>query len=449
LENGQPLRLEPFQRVILSEFFGGALETLALLPKKNGKSSLLGALALYHLCTTPDAECVIAAASRDQAAIMLRQAQGFIRRSRDLQARLRVKQREIAHQTLGGRVRVLASDVDTADGVIPTLGLVDELHRHRSGELYGVLRDGLGPRDGRLVTISTAGADYGGPLWRIRGAALELGATRDGAYRHARSPDGSFVLHEWSLSQDDDLHDLVLVKEANPLAAMTVAKLAERRDSPTTTPGQWARFACNVWTQAEEFWLPEGAWDACRDETAVIPDGVPVVLGVDIGTKKDTSAIVRLWCRDDGRVVVEADVFAPQGDGTALELATVEQAIRDSADRFMVQGVVYDRWSFERSAQELSDRGLLMIELPQSPERMSMASAAIYEAILKGEIAHAGGAVLTAHVLAGAVKPHERGWRLVKSKARRPIDALIAMALAFTEIDRAGMAGTSGQIDWL
>ena len=52
----------------------------------------------------------------------------------------------------GPRVRVLAADANTGDGVIPTLALVDELHRHPSGDLYGVFRDGLGPRDGQMVT---------------------------------------------------------------------------------------------------------------------------------------------------------------------------------------------------------------------------------------------------------------------------------------------------------
>jgi len=45
---------------------------------------LLGAVAIFHRLTTPEAECVIVAASRDQAEIMLRQVQGYIRRSETL-----------------------------------------------------------------------------------------------------------------------------------------------------------------------------------------------------------------------------------------------------------------------------------------------------------------------------------------------------------------------------
>jgi hypothetical protein len=63
----------------------------------------MAALALYHLVVTEDAECVIAAASRDQAQIMLRQARGFIRRSVDLQRLMAVKQREITSLVDEGR----------------------------------------------------------------------------------------------------------------------------------------------------------------------------------------------------------------------------------------------------------------------------------------------------------------------------------------------------------
>jgi hypothetical protein len=66
-----------------------------ILPKKNGKSTLVAALALYHLLTTEDAEGYIAASSRDQAGIILKQARKFIRSSPALQRHFQMKQREI------------------------------------------------------------------------------------------------------------------------------------------------------------------------------------------------------------------------------------------------------------------------------------------------------------------------------------------------------------------
>lgn len=49
LENRKPMMLEPFQADLLAEHFEGATETVCVISKKNGKTTLLGALALFHL----------------------------------------------------------------------------------------------------------------------------------------------------------------------------------------------------------------------------------------------------------------------------------------------------------------------------------------------------------------------------------------------------------------
>lgn len=427
LDNGRPFVLEPFQRTILSEYFSGARETLVLLPKKQGKSTLLGALALYHLLTTPDADCIIVAASREQAEIILRQARGFVRRSAVLSERLKIKQREIAYPALDGRIQVRASDSDTVDGWLGTLGLIDELHRHKSSELYGIIRDGLGARGGQMATISTAGADQNSVLWKMRQAAINLGSKRDGAYMRAGS--ASFVLHEWSLSPDDDLDDIELVKTANPLASMTVERLRERHSSPSMAPWQWARFACNVWTQGEEAWLPLGVWDRSQEDGA-IADHSDVWLGVDLGLKHDTAAIVAV-AQDGDRYRAEAHIITPPTDGSSLDIAAVESALREMAIYWQVQGVAYDPWRFERSAQLLGDEGLPMVEHPMTNARMAPESEALYEAIMRGKIVHDGNAEFASHVNAGVPTETERGWRLTKRKAKDKIDALIALVIAY------------------
>ena len=440
LDNDRPLALEDFQRTMLADYFAGSRETLCLLPKGAGKTTLLGALALFELVTVPDAEVVIAAAARDQASIMLRQAQGFIRRSDGLRARLRVKVREIVHPEFGGRLRVLAADSSTGDGVIPTLALVDELHRHKSGELYAVLRDSLGKRDGRMVTISTAGSDQDGPLWRTRQAALERGAVRDGAYLRGGG-EGGLALHEWSLVEGrDDPDDMAAVKAANPASWQTVELLRERHDSPSTAPWDWRRFACNLWASVEVPWLPAGAWDACRDHELEIPAGGRVWLGVDIGRRFDASAVVAC-AMVDGRIVVRSWVLeSPGASGEQTDLAKVEQKIRDLAGHYEVREVAYDPWSFERSAQLLADEGLPMVTFPQTHTQMCPASSRLLDAIKAGRVAHNGDPVLAAHVEAGVITEAGSGWRLTKRKSRAPMDALIALAMALTRCEHGAKA---------
>src|SRR5689334_11438374 len=125
LDSGKKFKLESFQRTLLRDYFHGTTATVVIVPKKNGKTTLLSALALYHLKKTPQAECVIAASSRDQAKILFNQAAKMVRAS-GLEEEFDIKSgyREIRYQGDENWVmRVLAADADTADGVIPTLAL--------------------------------------------------------------------------------------------------------------------------------------------------------------------------------------------------------------------------------------------------------------------------------------------------------------------------------------
>lgn len=433
LENGSAMQLEPFQRRMVTDYFAGTTETLILVSKKNGKSSLLAALSLYHLVVTPDAECVIAAASRDQAAIMLKQARGFIRRSESLGRLMEVKQREIQSTVDDGRIRILAADADTADGVIPTLALVDELHRHKSADLYGVFRDGLGPRDGRMITISTAGDDDMSPLGLMRKAAVELpGLLVEGAYRYARSPDGSYAMHEWALDAKADLHDLVVVKAANPASWQTVEALRRRHDSPSMTAAQWARFACGVWMREEDSAISSMEWAACAKGYAPIPDGEAIRVGVDLGWKWDTTAIVPHHMSSEGVATVgDPVIVVPPRDGTSTAKADILDPILDLADRYHLIEVVIDPAAGgEQLAQELEAHGIEVVAYSQKPGPMSLAAERLTAAIRGRTICHPDLHEFNAQVLAASRRSTAgEAWSFVKPKSRRAIDGVVALAM--------------------
>jgi len=177
LEGMKPLVLEHFQRAeILRDHFGPAIELVTIIPKKNYKTTTLAALAVFHVREVEDAEVPVLASTREQAGVLYRQAEKMIRRSGEKDGRrkdvyhldgftyeVRPGYKEIRCVETRGLIKVLPAEAGAVDGIIPTLALVDELHRHPNGELYGVLSDGLGARDGRMVTISTAGSAKGRP----------------------------------------------------------------------------------------------------------------------------------------------------------------------------------------------------------------------------------------------------------------------------------------------
>ena len=134
LEDGEPMRLAPFQRTMLGDFLAGCRESVALLPKGSGKTTTLGAVALYELLTRPGCEGAVCAASRDQAQLLLGQLKGFVERSPGLSRFVRLNQRRAINRRTGGSFRVLSSDVDTMDGLILSYAVADELHRWGDAE---------------------------------------------------------------------------------------------------------------------------------------------------------------------------------------------------------------------------------------------------------------------------------------------------------------------------
>jgi len=429
LENGRRMRVEAHERILLGGYFAGVLETVAILPKKNGKTTLLAALALFHLRSRPAANVVIAASSRDQATILFRQAQGLVKRS-GLEDLFKVQagyRRVVGQGGASGTIRVLAGDVDTGDGELPDLALVDELHRHRNGDLYGVLRDGIDARDGRMVTISTAGATMASALGTLRTKAHELpGFTRDEAtkYNHVRSEDGAFEMHEWCLSDTDDPEDLALVKLANPASWQTVEKLSRRRESPSMTPWRWLRFACGVWTEGEEPWIEPARWDSLADPELEIEEGATVWLDVDVAQRREAAQIA-IVAKVDEELWAKVEMFR------SVTFEFLEERVRELSKLYDVAEVAFDSRTFYRSAEVLQNEGFPMVDFPQSQERLTLASASLYKLIEEGRLRHDGDKELRAQVLAGRVKEDERGWRFVKDpNLPRPIGGLIALAVA-------------------
>lgn len=405
---------------MLSDYFSGTTETVCVIPKKNGKTTLLAALALYHLKHVPNADVLMVASSRDQAKRMYEQAAELVRFSY-LRDEFEVKTGynyiwPAGGDSAGSKIAVKPAEAGTVDGVEPTLALVDELHRHRNLRLYTVIRRGL--IQGRMVTISTAGAGHENPLWEIRERVYrEMQVRRKSAYRYASS-DG-FAWHEWALEDDADLSNMRLVKRANPLPSHTIETLGLEYASPSTVPEEWARLACGVWTFGARPWITAPEWDRLAVDIGGVEEGEEVVAHVSHG--RDGAAIALAAMRDEG-VAVRAEVLT--GD---VRFEDVENRLIELAGIYGIRECSCDEDEFERPAQLLEQRGLPMIFVPHSTERLSKASSTLHRLIQSKLLRHDGDPALRGSVLAGTSKQTQRGWHLVMAPTTR---ALITLAFA-------------------
>jgi phage terminase large subunit-like protein len=459
LDNDEPWTIEPFQAAFLRDVFAGVPETWLVVPEGNGKTTLLAGLALYHCEHRPGASVPVAASSRDQAQFLYQQAEGFVLRSpylselvySQLQATrgkrktevqrflTRPGYRRIDHAD-GGRMQVFAADDRTGDGAIPTLALIDELHRHRDLRLYRTWRGKLGKRGGQIVTISTAGepgAEFEQTRERIRQQAPDN--VRRGSFIRAAS--SGLVLHEWAVPEDGDVEDMRVVKAANPFSGITLGGLREKRTSPTMTLEHWRRFVCNLPTRSTAAAITEAEWFGAAGEG--IPAGQPVWLGLDVAWKWDTTAAVPFWMPGPREWVFgPATILEPPRDGSMLSGDAVEGALLAIHQRNPIETVVMDTSRAEQLGRWLEDEiGANVIERPQTIPAEVEEYDRFMEALRMGWLKHSGDPGLTRHALNAIARMLPRGDHVFDrpfkgqqaDQNRRVFDALKAASMVLAE----------------
>ena len=384
----------------------------------------------------------VGASARDQAQIMYQQGEGFIQRNELTGFKLHPGYRRIRCAASLGLIQFQAADDRTGDGVIPTLALLDELHRHRDLRLYRTWRGKLEKRGGQIAAISTRGepgSEFELALERIRREATDLSV--DGTFTRAAS--SRLILHEWAVPEDGDVEDLVLVKAANPLKAITVPMLEQKRSAPTMTLAHWRRFVCNLPTRSDDAAITEAEWHAATSDVA-IPEGQPIWLGLDVAWKWDTTAAVPFWMPDqEHRYLGKAEILVPPRDGNSLDPALVEAALRRIHARNPIHTIVMDTSRAEQLGMWIgAELGATVIDRGQTNVAAVQDYDYFMEALRLGWLKHSGDPGLTAHALNAIARPLPLGdtrfdrpnqSRLGPEQERRVIDALSAAAMVHSQ----------------
>lgn len=444
------------------------VEALVGLARKNGKSTLSSGVALYLLVGDgePGAEIYAAASSKDQAKIVFEQAKKMVEMSPRLLDYCKIYKNEIVVASTDSFFKVIAADAPTQEGLNPHGVVIDELHAHKTRDLYDTLTTAQGAREQPLtVAITTAGQDLRNS---ICGEQFTRGAGRNPVVRAGKvvprkDKEPSFLFVWYSVPRTKR-KDRTAWRAANPARHVTMEYL-ERQAAKPGPESIFERYHLNLWTRGSGSWLKPGAWDRCENRAAIaaIEDGDECYVGVDLGVKRDTAAVALdfpiildeeqrgelgypgvgelLLHRTRGFVWgVHPDARNPPppahdltvGENAELEVSRLEAFIDELAELYLVREVVFDPWGFLVPAQNLSNRGIVTVEFPQTNDRMCPASDALAAAIKFRHLAHNGDEVLKAHVEAAQSKDVGRSWRLTKDPKLivNPNDYCIALALA-------------------
>ena len=431
---GQPLILTNWQTALFDALYerreDGLLRyrrSLIGMGRKNGKSLLGSLIALYGLIEgEPGAEVYSAAGDRQQARVVFNEAKWQISQSPALSGVCKVYRDVVEVPSTGAIYRVLSSDAKLQQGLNASCVIFDEAHIQPNEELWNALTLGSGARkDPNIVAITTAGYD----LDTVCGSLYNYGKR----VISGDQVDERFGFWWWEAPADCDVSDRDAWAAANPNLAEGLLDMEDMEISMMQTAEvAYRRYRLCQWVRTDgESWLPKGAWELCRSEDELDPN-IPVFVGIDMALKHDSIAVVVAQPQESGRIVVRAKIWHP--DGGVMDVAAVEQHIRELGREFTVQEFAYDPAFFQRSAEAMSDEGFTMVEFSQSTARMVPACGTLYEMIVNQKIAHDGNPVFADQVLSAAQRSTDMGWRLSKGKSKRKIDAAIALAMA---VDRA------------
>jgi phage terminase large subunit-like protein len=268
---GQPFELRPWQKKVISQLFKTGKDgrriyrtCLMMFPRKNGKTELAAAIAIYCLLfDAKQGEIYLAAADRDQAGKVFQAMVAMIRHDPELDAKVEIveSQKRIVHRASGSFCRAISAEAYSKHGFNASVVIYDELHCAPNRDLWDVLVTSQGGRlQPLMIAISTAGYDRHSILWELYAHAKKV--------QENPALDPTFLPIIYETEPDADWTDEKVWKKANPalgdfrdLEEMRIA-CARAQEIPAQEM-TFRRLYLNQWTESAERWVSLAAWDAC------------------------------------------------------------------------------------------------------------------------------------------------------------------------------------------
>ena len=470
---GKQFLLEPWQRDYLRKLLythndDGTRQyrrSLLALPRKNGKTQMCAALALYMgFCDDQGAEVVMAAGDRSQAGLMFDAARQLLESAPSLAARAKIYRNSITIPETNSVIKAISSEAGTKHGFNCSCVLIDEYHVFHDRELVDVLETSTGARKAPLIVyVTTAGTDRNSPCYKDWERAIKV---RDGVL-----DDPTFLSCIYAADPEDDPFCVETAKKANPNFGITLKPdyfdqmIARAKESPTDEI-VYRTLHLNQWTSSSSKWLRHGVYEENMVPLRPTSDR-PCYLGIDLSSNMDTTAVAAVWPDDDNTYDVHVQFFIPEEnaekrskedrvpylawakdgyvtltEGDITDYDVVRDYILSFCDKNAVKGVAIDRWNAVHLTTQLTMENIDVRPWGQGFASMS-SPCKLLEAVLHQKRMRAGINPLLALQMSNVeVKVDEAGNIKMSKKNSNstsridgPVALVMALGLAASEAD--------------
>jgi len=434
----QPIKLEEHQKRILRHVFRRDKEgrfpydtVIYSCPKKSGKTEIAALVGLWLALTEEPYNEVYALANDFE------QARGRVFRAMAracltsplLRSAARVGHREILFPSTGTTITALASEYAGAAGANPGLTLWDELWGYVSEASHRLWEEMTPvPTRHNSIRVIVTYAGWEGEselLWNLYLKGVGPEENPKGQGHRVKGLDD---LPSWENGR------LFVYWDHEPRMPWQTPEYYEEQRASLRT-NAFLRMHGNMWVGTEEAFVEMAWWDKCvdPDHRPLLPTKkVSLTVGVDVGIKHDSAAVVAVYYdRVMGKVVLANHRIWQPSPKEPLDIeATIEAHLVWVSENYRLSKILYDPYQFHRSATTLKSEGLPMEEFPQTVSNLTQMGQNLYELIKGGNFLGYEDGELRRAISHTVAKETSRGWRLTKEKAAHKIDVVVALAMA-------------------
>jgi phage terminase large subunit-like protein len=481
-------QLAPFQERIVRRIYGPChpdgtrvVKTVALcIGRGSRKTSFAAALNLLHTIgpeRRPRGETVFAASDRAQAGLGFAEAASIIRMDKRLVAATKIYDAHNSVKKLvlkkgGSFLEAISGEGAPAHGRTISMALVDELHVHKSPELWKAIKSSLPKSPGSLLIVATtAGRGQDNIAFEIIDYARKVA--------RGEIDDPSMLPILFENDENADWRDEAIWHRANPGLALGfqdiegLRQLAREAETSLTARDTFRQYNCNMWLAASSSPFCDMSVFDAQAELVEVEDGAPCWLGVDLSSSIDLSVVVACF-RDGDDYIVKPFFFCPSDNlrdrqeatgapyldwvarglieatpGNVIDFRRVEAKIRELCETYSVQEIACDPALARNILNNLLEDGLPAIEHRQGSLSMMPAIACLERTIIGGKFKHGGHPVLRFCFSNVEAERNAAGHvvRFKKSKKWLSIDGAQAAAMACGRAEAGGSAAVSSLYD--
>jgi phage terminase large subunit-like protein len=508
---GEPFTLEPWEQCIVANLFGWKRkdndarrfrEVFIYLPRGNGKTAFVAAIAIYIFFCDKEAaqQDYIAAGEREQAGFLFRHIKGMVQQEPELMNRCRIyggnaaagQSKSLVREEDGSFLRVIAADGDTQHGGNTHLAVIDEVHVQKNRELFEAFRTSMAKKNRLqplLIGITTADFARESLCNEWHGRACKV---RDnGGDKSKPGYDPAFLPVIYETLRDEDWTDEKVWERANPNIDISVSREELRRECKEAqenpaSENSFRRLHLNQKTEQDCRVIPMDQWEKCgyavdpvawREQMLVELMGRQCTAGLDLGSVSDLTALALLFGDDDEGYDVLPFFWTPEhnahererkdsvpylawvrqgfltmNDGNETDYQLVRREINELGERYGIEIVAADRlFQGFQFCQDLIRDGFNVEAFGQGYVSMAAPTRRFLELVAAGKLRHGNNPVLRWMASNAATEQENAGngdvLKFSKRKSPEKIDGIISTTMALGLRMKSDLSGNRSIYD--